>query len=207
MRARGYFELTTTELPDELRFTVVHHDGWINLIAVPVTFLFPIFVLWQAWVLRNTWRLVLCALILALSLSDIRRTIAKWLHGNTENLSIKRSGIKTTGNLGRLLLTQLAVSASELTGPGYGLEGGRQYGVPKALEYNDFYLKRGRKSFPILRGLNQEQKKNVSDLILQRFPEVFTGSSGPASILFGDHSGVANLGLSDAGRDGTDTQP
>ena len=147
---------------------------------------------------HNSWLLVLYLLILALLPFDLRVQVARWLHGNTENLSFKGTGIVISGNLGMLLLTKLAVSDSELMEPGYGLEGGRQYGVPDCLKYSDFYLKRGKKNYHILRGLNQEQKKVVSDAIIKGFPEVCAGAAGPASLLFGDETGVMSLGLSDS---------
>jgi hypothetical protein len=201
MKARGYTELSTTELPDELQFSVVFHNGWINLIADQIIYLFPIFILWQARMQHNSKLLVLLLLIFALSLIDVRRLLIKWLHGNRENLIINRNGISISGNLGYLFLTQLSISASELTRTGFGLKGGRQYGVPKNLEYNDFYLQYGRKCLPILRGLNQDQKKNIYDLIIKRFPAAFGGKDGHASILFGDQTGIETLGLSESDRD------
>jgi hypothetical protein len=49
--------------------------------------------------------------------------------------------------------------------------------------------------------LNQDQKKNIYDLIIKRFPAAFGGKDGHASILFGDQTGIETLGLSESDRD------
>jgi hypothetical protein len=203
MQARGYAELTTTDLPDELLFTVVHHNGWLDqIVGVVLSLVFLIYFLgFEIW-RHHKWRAPFFdAFVVSVVLLSIRGRASKWLNAGTEKLSIKESEITATGRVGSLFQTKMTVTASELKEPGCGLAGGIQFGVPVELKYSDFSLNRGRKSRRVLVGLSQAQKKAVSDLIFKRFPAFSAGARGPASVLFGDQAGISTLGLSDFPRD------
>jgi hypothetical protein len=203
MQARGYTELTTTELPDELLFTVVHHYGWLDqIVGVILSLVFLIYFLgFEVWKHHERWAPFFDAFVVFVLLLGIRARAARWLSAGTEKLSIKESEITATGRVGSLFQTKMTVTASELREPGCGLAGGIQFGVPVELKYSDFRLKSGGKSRRVLEGLDQAQKKVVSDLIFKRFPAFSAGARGPASVLFGDQAGIATLGLSDSPRD------
>jgi hypothetical protein len=198
MKARGYTELTTTESPDELQFRAVHHHGWIDLIYHPVFDLVFLTFLLVEGIRRHQekWAYALGLVVIFLLLRRLRICVLRWLHEDTETLTVRRSGIAVTRNLGWLSSAEVTVTASELMEPGYGLAGGIQFGVPHELKYSDFRLERGRKSRRVLEGLDQSQKRVVSDLIFKRFPEAIAGAGGPASLLFGDQTGITALGLS-----------
>jgi hypothetical protein len=176
MRARGYAELTTTELPDELQFRVVHHDGWINLIAVPIICLFPFYFLWQGWKHRNSWQLVVDFLIFVLLLTNIRRPVAKWLHGRATKLTVTSREFVATGNLVRLFTSAIKMPMSEARKLSYWTWNGS----------DGLYVNRGQSIICLLPGLNESQTKTAINAIFGRFPEIESKVGVQASLRSGN---------------------
>lgn len=202
MQALGHTELTITELPDELLFTVVRHYGWLDqIVGLILSLMFLIYFLtFEVWKHHESWAPIFDAFVVLVLLIGLRARAARWLNAGTEKLSINEDTITSTRRVGSLFQTKMTVTASELRKPGCGLTGGIQFGVPVEIKYSDFRLKSGQKSRRVLEGLDQAHKKIVSDLIFKRFPEVSAGVRGPASLLFGDQTGIATVGLSDSPR-------
>jgi hypothetical protein len=162
MKARGYTVLTAVELSDELQFTVVRYDGWLNVIAIPITFLFPIYILWQSWAYRSSWVVALFFLILILLSSDVRRQASWLIHGRTTRLSVTNCEFVATGNILRLFSNAVRVPTSEA----------RKLSYWTWLGSDGLYVNRARSPICVLPGLGEIQTKSVIDTIFRRFPEM-----------------------------------
>jgi hypothetical protein len=159
MRAREYAELTTTELPDELQFTVVRRTNWVEGIIRMLIIAFPILILFApsahiSWGLRMFFLFYMIILVSSMNLS--------WVHGGTTTLRVTSSSLVAIGNLGKLLSTRATLPASEVTWLGFSYLQGVADGLSIEGEEADIYVP----------GLNREQAEAVADKILQRFPSI-----------------------------------
>jgi hypothetical protein len=157
MKARGYFELTTTELPDELQFRVTHHAGWedwFRRIVPPAiivsTFFVPSF--HHIWVYR---------VLIFFAMADSRQL--DWIRGRTTELRVTSSELVATGNLRKLFSRRATVPASEVMWLGFDSYGSNQPG---------FAVEGGEIGLCVLPGLNREQAEAIADTILRRFPNI-----------------------------------
>ena len=157
MKACGYAELTTTELPDELQFRVTYHAGWedwFRRIVPPVIIVSTFFVPWfnHIWVYR-----------VLIFLSMAGSTQLDWIHGRTTELRVSSSALVATGNLRKLFSTRATVPASEVMWLGFDSYGSNQRG---------FAVEGGEIGLCVLPGLNREQAEAVANTILRRFPNI-----------------------------------
>jgi hypothetical protein len=107
MKARGYVELTTTELPDELHFRAVHHYGWAEIVfgSILCIALLTGLVMFGVLVLkRHDWLGLAGIFLTVLTFASYDRYFVRWLHGRTTELRVKSDELVATGNLRRLSL-------------------------------------------------------------------------------------------------------
>jgi hypothetical protein len=159
MKARGSRELTTIELPNELRFTVIWHDGWIAwifriLLLAFLTFILftplPHFLWWQRSALVFFWLLAASRPLL-------------WLREGTSTLRVTSSELFATGNLGKLWSTSTTIPANEVTWLGFNETGQNMEGLRiEGLETDVDAL-------PLL---TREQAEAIANTILKRFPSI-----------------------------------
>jgi hypothetical protein len=157
MRARGYAELTTTELSDELQFRSIRHAGWSDWllrIAPPATIVSTFFVpsFNHIWAFR---------ILMILSVAGSTRL--DWLHGRATELRVTSSELVATGNIGKLFSTRKAVQASEVDWLGFNSVG-QEWGLMLEGVETGVCL--------LIPGLNRKQAKTVADAILRRFPNI-----------------------------------
>jgi hypothetical protein len=164
MKALGYSELTTAELPDSLEFRVIWHFGWVEFIRPVFYVAFVLFIL-MANILKH-----LTALDIALSLSGVLIMTfifldhaAKWFQGRTTTLRVTDNELVASGNLGRLFLTKVRIPAPEVDWLGYQCD---ILSDGLTIEYGE------EPCLCLLPGLNQEQAESAADIILRKFPSI-----------------------------------
>ncbi|MGA3372892.1 MAG: hypothetical protein ABSC48_14140 [Terracidiphilus sp.] len=167
MRVRGYTELTTTELPDELQFRVVRHAilrAWINWVTKRFLSIAPalaLCLLYGFWKDRSVlW--AFAGLLTGVFSISVVMFLAHWLHGPTTDLCVTGDELVANGNLRTNILSNRAtVPWSEVKILGWAEEG----------------LCVVRKGFwglttCVLPGLDEEQAKAVRTAISMRFPGI-----------------------------------
>jgi len=172
MKAHGYTELTTTELPDEMRFRVVRHYGWVEIVfgSILCIALLTSLVMFGVLVLkRHDWLGHAGIFLTVLVFASYDHYFIRWLHGRTTELRVKSDELVVTGNLGRLFLKRMSLQASKVVWLGYIHD---FYSDGLTVEYDDD------KAPPIicvLPGLDREQAESTADAILRRFPNIRPG--------------------------------
>jgi hypothetical protein len=160
MIAREYAELTTTELPDELQFTVVCRGNWVIGIFRMLLPIAPLsFILFApsphfSWGIRIVLLLFCLIWVSSMNLS--------WVHGGTTTLRVTSSGLVAAGNLGKLFSTRATMPASEVAWLGFSYLQGVADGLSIESAETDIYVP----------GLNREQAEAVAHKIMQRFPNI-----------------------------------
>jgi hypothetical protein len=179
MRAFERAEITTIELPDELQFAVIRHAGWAERFGAPVAVAATALWLWFSG--QEVFSLLIAA-IGGISL------VANWVRGQVTKLRVTETEFVGRGNLDQFFSTEARAQASEVTSIGY--EMGSENG-PSGL-----YARTGWSHTCLLPGLNEEQANAIAAAVSKRFPEIPAPDLTPASVLFGDESGVTTIGIS-----------
>jgi hypothetical protein len=182
MKARGYAELTTTELPDGLQFVVVRRFGWADVIGPIYDVLFVICFLWFALSNLDRWKPLTLTFVLVSLFFFLHLHLSRWLHGRTTTLRVTADGLHATGNLGNLFATSLEATASEVASI--------RYQASPEWTTGGVYLKRGKASVRILPGLRFGPGNEVIDTIFRRFPHLKPIDNSPAARLFGRQAGA-----------------
>ena len=185
MKARGYVELTTTELPDELQFVAVRYFGWVELIGPVFEVLYIFMFLWLAWWGHDRWTPLWLAFALISFLFFLFQYFPQWIHGRTTTLRVTANGLQASGNLGNLLATSVEVTASEVASI--------RYQASPDWITSGVYFKRGKTNIRDLTGLRYGPGNEVIDLIFRRFPQFKPIDDSPAARLFGGRTALAAL--------------
>jgi hypothetical protein len=171
MKARGYTELTTTELPDELHFRAVHHYGWAEIVfgSILCIALLTSLVMSGALVLkRHGWLGYAGIFLTVLGFASYERYLVRWLPGRTTELRVKSDELVATGNLRRLFLKRMPLQASKVVWLGYIYD---IFSDGLTVEYDDDKYS----CICVLPGVSQEQAESIADAILRRFPNIRPG--------------------------------
>ncbi len=179
MRAFERAEITTIELPDELQFVVVRHAGWAERFGAPVAV--AAIALWF-WFSGHEILSLLFAVVGGISL------VANWARGRATKLRVTETEFVASGNLDQFFSTEARAQTSDVTSIGYELGSENE---PSGL-----YARTGWSHTCLLPGLNEEQANSIAATVSKRFPEIPVPDLTPASVLFGDESGITTLGLS-----------
>jgi hypothetical protein len=158
MRALGYTELTSTELPDELRFTVVRHDGWFDWFRRTLA---PVGVIFFLCVPdpRLSWGVRFAFIFVAISPMPLY-----WFRGRTTELRVTSGELIVTGNLRNLFSSRATMLASKVTWLGFNEVEPNTDGLRIEGEDADIDC--------ALPELNREQAEAISDTILRRFRNI-----------------------------------
>ncbi|MGA2887548.1 MAG: hypothetical protein ABSE51_05800 [Terracidiphilus sp.] len=190
MQARGYAELTTTELPDELRFTVVRQvtaRRWFYRAAkLALTYTgVALFLIALCWVCG--WKKEYSSALYISTGMFIANFFELAFHCNVSELRVTDGELVAAINPGKRFFsredTVAVYRVSSIGWRGGGL-----------LLVIDSFWKR---AFRILPGLNKDQGKAVLDTIRNRFPDIWeehygTGWVGirPSSFPVADDEGL-----------------
>ena len=93
----------------------------------------------------------------------------------------------------------MTIPANEITSMGWSAGGEDDSG--------GVYVATGWKRPYVLPGASEEQGRATLAAIAERFPDFPIADASPASMLFGDESGITTLGLSPSERNTTDCKP
>jgi hypothetical protein len=172
MRVFGHVEITTVDLPDELQFRMVREYGVFNVIFQAALTIYVLWWVWK-WQADSVMGLVpsLFAVIIILGL------LANWFHGRTTTLRVTSRELVATGNLNRMLTTEVRVAAYEMEAIGYHM-GGED-------EPSGLCTKRGWKHTCLLPGVSRKQARMITDAISLKFPQTYYVDHGLLSDLLG----------------------
>jgi hypothetical protein len=178
MRAFGQVDLTTVSLPEELVFVATRRGGWTDYFTIP---LLAGLVVWL-WIARKELMSLLAAFIGGFSL------LASWSRGPETRLKITSTFLLADGNLDRMMTNEIRIPASEVkwinwaSGGEDGLDG--------------LHVGRGWTSVCVLPSITEQQARTIRSAIEKKFPEISIDDPNPASFLFGNGSGITELGIS-----------
>lgn len=191
MRAFGQVEITSVALPNEVLFVAKRRGGWTDYFVIP---LLGVIVVWL-WVANKELMSLLAAFIGGFSL------LTSWSRGPETRLKITRDLLLADGNLDRMMTDEIRIPTSEVkwinwsSGGEHGLEG--------------LHVGRGFTSVCVLPGITEQQAQTIRSAIEREFPEISIDDSSPVSFLFGNDSGITELGVSrpEPVEPGSDKQP
>jgi hypothetical protein len=179
MELFGKTDLSISELPESVKFTVVHRQGLIEVIIAPIV---TALVVWLFW--RSGSQLTKIMAVLA-GFSGAIAVIANLRQGAEVSLRVTADELVTQGNMGKLFETEQQIATKDVLGMSYRLGGeGEIYGLYVKLRWNERC---------ILPRLSEEQTQQTIETIGRKFPGVPTSDS--VFSLFGGEP-ITTLGLS-----------
>ena len=183
MKFFGSSSLETVDLETALEFRLTRASGWVDSFAGPVVVAIFFGVAWY----RGSTVYGLIALLALIGM------IFNWAHGRTTILRIGESKMVARGNLESWFTTEMVFDVNEITSMGWSAGGEGDSG--------GIYISRGFVQSWVLPGVTEEQGRDVMDAVSARFPHFPVADRGPASILFGNDSGIVVLGLAEGAKD------
>jgi hypothetical protein len=161
MRKNGYAELTTTEFPDALQFSVVRHCGWHEVILEPTLYMAMALSLVSShfpkssekWVGIMAYVMTICFVYFTCNLFSL------WLFWRNNEISVTNNEIEATGNLGRLFSKKVVIPWSNVNKIGWQERG-------LCVLRKVFWWP----SVCILQGVDEEQVKTIRGAIFKKFP-------------------------------------
>lgn len=181
MSARDQIELECVELPDALEFTVTRHRGWASMALFPLLAIVVVAWLWTTGMLPLR---IMAVLGLA---SSAVAYVTNFMHGNRTKLRVTENELIAKGNFGQLFQRELRIDAGELTL--------LQWEPVAEGDDSGLYARWGWHHRCLLANITSAQAEGIRHAIADKFPKLRVFDSSPASILFGNESGVTNLGL------------
>ena len=118
---------------------------------------------------------------------------ANWAQGNMTRLRVTRHQINASGNLQRTFTTDVFIETAKVTSIGYST-GGED--TPSGL-----HVWQGWSTTCVLPDITRKQAEYIRDSIARKFPEIAVYDRSPASLLYGNSSGVTVLGLGETNSD------
>jgi hypothetical protein len=158
VRAFTRVELTCSVQANELAFTTLRHDGWIELYALPA---FAVLVVWMFWdhgTLFTRGTAVLAGFVLCAS------SLSSRLQGRQATLRVFGEEIVANGNLGRWFHTLIRIPVSNILTIHYssGREG----------ERSGIYVRHGWRHTCVLPRIDTAQGVEILAAIRETFPSV-----------------------------------
>ncbi len=158
MRAFTRVDLTCSERSNELAFTTLRHDGWVELYALPGFAFVVVCLFWFQGSPYTRAIAILAAIIVAIS------TLALRLHGRQTMLRISQDEIVAQGNLGRWFRTSTRISMSAIRSIHFstGQEG----------EHSGIYICHGWHRTCVLPRIDAEQAATILGALQSRFSAI-----------------------------------
>jgi hypothetical protein len=190
--ARNSCSFTVEESSDTLEFSIVREPGWIESIDVPALATIAI------WVFLGTGSHYVTAFACGANVSIVVGLNANRIHGKQARFRVTRKQFTAPGNLDRILTTEIADSASDVSSLRWdsGAEG-RTAGLYENSGWIDILL---------LPYIHEDQAATIGAAIERRFPEICIDLK-PISILFGDRNGLTTLDLNSRSDEGQEMRP
>ncbi|MDE3201185.1 MAG: hypothetical protein KGN79_09725 [Acidobacteriota bacterium] len=161
MRAFTRVDLTCSERSNELAFTTLRHDGWVELYALPAFAVLVVCLFWIQGSLFTRSIAVFAACIAAIS------TLALRLQGREATLRVRQDEIVAYGNLGRWFqtATRIPVRAIQSLHFSTGQEG----------EHSGIYVSHGWRRTCVMPRIEAEQAATILGALHHRFPTIPIG--------------------------------
>jgi len=182
-------QLETRDLGNALEFVLTRNYGFLENFAGPAVI--GAFVIYS-WEERSTIALLFAAL-------GLIGLFINWLQGRETVLRVSQMEVVARGNLDSWFRSEMTIPANEITSMGWSAGGEDDSG--------GVYVATGWKRSYILPGASEVQGGAILAAIAKRFPDFPILDRTPASMLFGDQSGITTLGLSPSERNATDSKP
>jgi len=181
--------LETRDLGNALEFVLTRNYGFVENLAAPAVI--GGFVIYS-WEERST----IAMLFAALGLIGL---FINWIQGRETVLRVSQMEVVARGNLDSWLTSEITMPVNEITSMGWSAGGEDDSG--------GLYVATGWKLPYVLPGASEQQSRAIMAAIAEKFPEFPASDKSPASMLFGDESGITTLGLSASERNATGSEP
>ena len=183
MGATDKVELICDESAGSLAFTVKRERGWITEILFPVFAFVVLFAFWRMGKLPIKVMAAVAGACTAITL------VANRIHGNDTTLRVTANELVVRGNLNSWFRNELRIDARQLKSLLWNSGGESDSGLYARWSWN---------CRCILADISAEQADRIRGAIAGKFPEIKIGGASHASFLFGNDSGLTDLGLSEA---------
>lgn len=187
MKIFGSTRLETQDLGDSLQFVITRGYGWMDVAGGPIVIGLFLFFAWRGSVI-----------LMVFAGLGVIGLIANYVHGRETLLRVSERGIMARGNLDSWFTTELRFPVDEITSLGWSMGGEGDDG--------GLYVSHGLLQAWVLPGATEEQGHAILASIEGKFPDFPIADRTPASMFFGDESGITTLGLSPSARDSVDSK-
>ena len=172
--------LETHDLGGALEFVLTKDDGMLRNLAGPIVV--------GAMAIYSWRERSIIAMVFAIL--GVIGLAVHWIQGRETILRVSQVEIVARGNLGSWFTTEITIPVSEITAMGWSAGGEDDSG--------GLYVASGWKRPCVLPEATEEEVHDILDAIAEKFPNFPVTDKSPASVLFGDDSGVTLLGLNQA---------
>jgi hypothetical protein len=178
MKIVGSTELKTRNLGDSLQFVLTRSPGWTE-VAFEVILVggFLFYAWWQS-----------SAILAIFAVVGIVGMAINWIQGRETLLRVSENSIIARKNSASWVGKDVTIAVAEISSMGWSAGGEDDDG--------GVYVMRGYSRSWVLPGASEEQGRVVISAIEDRFPSFPIADRTPASLLFGDDSGITRLHLS-----------
>jgi hypothetical protein len=178
MKIIGSTEFKTRKLGDSVEFVLTRSLGWTEVVfELVLAGGFSFYAWWH--------RSAILAIFVALGIVGM---VINGIQGREALLRVSENGIVARKHPASWLSKAVTIPVGEISSMGWSAGGeGDDGGV---------YVVRGFLRSWVLPGANEEHGQMVISAIEERFPDFPVAARTPASLLFGDDSGVTTLHLS-----------
>jgi len=181
--------LEIRDLGSALEFVLTRNYGFLENFAGPAVIGAFVIYSWEE-------RSIIAMLFAALGLIGL---FINWLQGRETVLRVSQMEVVARCNLESWLRSEITIPANEITSMGWSAGGEDDSG--------GVYVATGWKRPYVLPGASEQQGGAIMAAIAEKFPEFPASDKSPASMLFGDESGITTLGLSPSERNATHSKP